>query len=196
MKLIYITGNHGKFLTAQHELQGTDIEAIQQKLELTEIQSASVEEIAIHKAFQAGRQLKQTVMVQDSGMTIPGLNGFPGPYAAYINQTIGPEGVLAMVDKICPQQRESSFDSVYAIYSPDTDRVKTFTSVYQGTLAHYVSPQNSDISWSPIEKIFIPKGADIPLSEMTREQSRQHSAVARVKDAWVDLRPYLIGLQA
>lgn len=191
MELIYITGNHGKFLTAQHELEGTGITVVQNKMDLIEIQADLVEEIATHKAFQAGRKLSKVVMVQDSGMSVSGLSGFPGPYAKYIDTTVGPEGLLALVNALSPDKREASFDSVYAIYNPKADEVKTFLSHYEGTIGGVVSEAASAAAWSKIEKVFIPKGADKPLAQMTEAEMRESSRVARTTDAWPEIQAYL-----
>jgi len=75
-----VTGNQGKFQAAISYLSKYKIVAEQVKLSLIEPQGEDIEEIALFKADQAFSQLKEPIVVMDSGWSITALNGFPGPY--------------------------------------------------------------------------------------------------------------------
>jgi XTP/dITP diphosphohydrolase len=58
------------------------------ELKLNEIQSDSIEEIAFEKSNSAYKQLYRPVIVEDDGLFIDELNGFPGQYSSYVYKTI------------------------------------------------------------------------------------------------------------
>lgn len=97
--LTYITGNEGKLKTAQTFLQKYQIEIAGTKLPIQEIQSESIEEISKHKAEQAYELIKEPLFVNDTGWYIESLNGFPGPFMAYINKWLQPEDLLALMNR-------------------------------------------------------------------------------------------------
>lgn len=84
-KLVYVTGNKGKFLSAQLALEKFNIELEQVELDIPEPQSDSIEDVAIAKAKLAYEKLQKPLFVNDSGWFVTALNGFPGPYMKYIN---------------------------------------------------------------------------------------------------------------
>lgn len=98
--IYYVTGNKHKFNSAQEMLKPFGINIEQKIVDIPEIQSDSIEEIAIEKAKKAYEQIKQPLFVNDSGWIIPALNGFPGPYMKYINDWLSPEDFInLMIDK-------------------------------------------------------------------------------------------------
>jgi XTP/dITP diphosphohydrolase len=96
--LQYITGNSSKFSTAQAHLAAEEIGIVQQDLEIAEIQSDSIEEIALDKAQKAFAKLNSPLFVNDSGWIIPALNGFPGPYMKYMNHWFTSEDFLNLLN--------------------------------------------------------------------------------------------------
>jgi XTP/dITP diphosphohydrolase len=66
-------------------------------LEVPEHRSDDVGEIARGKAEYAYHQLKTPLIVDDTAFSIDALNGFPGPFAAYVLSTIGNRGILLLM---------------------------------------------------------------------------------------------------
>jgi len=97
MKLIYVTGNSDKFTHAKDQSARFGIELEQKDLDITEIQSNSISNIAEDKAKKAFDIIHQPLIVSDSGWAIPALNNFPGPYMKYINQWFNAEDFLALM---------------------------------------------------------------------------------------------------
>ena len=52
------------------------------KFESIEIQSNSLDEIAKQKAKDAYRKIVRPLIVEDTGLFIDSLSGFPGPYSS------------------------------------------------------------------------------------------------------------------
>lgn len=84
--LIYVTGNQAKYLTAKKFFEPLGVDVIQKKLDIPEIQSDKIEEVALDKAQKAFAILKQPLIVNDTSWLIEALNGFPGPYTHFITR--------------------------------------------------------------------------------------------------------------
>jgi XTP/dITP diphosphohydrolase len=97
--LRYVTTNEGKAREARTYL---DCERLD--YEYTEIQSASLEPIAARGAREAHAHAGEPVMVDDAGLFVDALEGFPGPYSAFVEDTLGIERVGALA-------REAATDS-------------------------------------------------------------------------------------
>lgn len=98
VKIFYITGNKYKLENAKRYAKKLDIDLIQKKLDIEEIQSDSIVEIAKGKAKQAFEIFKKPLIISDSGWKIPALKGFPGPYMHYINNWFSSEDFLALME--------------------------------------------------------------------------------------------------
>jgi non-canonical purine NTP pyrophosphatase (RdgB/HAM1 family) len=85
MNIFYVTGNKFKFKKAEETAKNFNLKLIQKSIDIQEIQSDSIEEIAKDKAKKAFRIVKKPLIVSDSGWSIPALNGFPGAYMHYVN---------------------------------------------------------------------------------------------------------------
>ena len=162
MTIHFVTSNSGKVKSMQQHLVGLDITVKQVKLPLVEPQANTVEEVARSKARQAFELLKEPVVVEDSAFCIDELQGFPGPYAKYILETIGIDGILKLTESLT--SRSCHFESVL-VYIDASGKGKVFTEHgATGTLATEVAPMNTDEAWSELWRIFIPAGATKPLS--------------------------------
>ena len=83
-------------------------------ISLVEIQSENLEEIAINSLKTGSREFKdRPLFVEDSGLFIKSLGGFPGPYSAYIFGTIGNDGILKLLSG--KGNREAFFQSTIAL---------------------------------------------------------------------------------
>lgn len=98
LKIFYITGNNYKFKNAKRYAEKLGVNLIQKKIEIKEIQSNSIKDIAEDKAKKAFNILKQPLIVSDSGWNIPSLNGFPGPYMHYINKWFNAKDFLRLIE--------------------------------------------------------------------------------------------------
>ncbi len=86
MSLCFVTTNPGKVREAREYLDGP---VSQLAFDTPEIQSDDLGAVAAHKARAAYRHADQPVVVDDSGMFVDALDGFPGPYSSYVYDTLG-----------------------------------------------------------------------------------------------------------
>ena len=146
------TSNKGKateFAKMFHE-HGLELEIAY--LKTIEIQSDSLENIAAYSSLQAFNTLNEPVFVEDAGLFINSLNGFPGPYSSFAYKTIGIDGVLRLVEG---HDRTVVFKSVIALYAPDYG-VVLFKGECKGRLASFPRGENG-FGFDPI---FIPDEGD------------------------------------
>ena len=82
------------------------------RMEIREYRHPDIGEIARQKAEYAYRALDRPLMVDDTAFCIRALQGFPGPYAAYVLDTIGNGGILKLMDGVF--DRSAYFETAIA----------------------------------------------------------------------------------
>ncbi len=92
--LRYVTTNPGKVREAEQYLPDGSVSRLD--FDYTEIQADELGPIAAHGAREAYRHTGEPVLVDDAGLFIQELDGFPGPYSAYAEETLGIERVQAI----------------------------------------------------------------------------------------------------
>ena len=85
--LRYVTTNPGKVREAERYLAEGSVRQL--NFDYTEIQADELGPIAARGAREAYRHAGEPVLVDDAGMFVEGLDGFPGPYSAYVEETLG-----------------------------------------------------------------------------------------------------------
>lgn len=140
-------------------------------VELEEIQSLDLAEIARHKVIQAYEKLKKPVFVEDVGFFIDAWNGFPGPFAKYLHRAVGNEGILRMLQS----EKNRSIIARSIIGYHDGKKLYTFAGESKGTLSN--APRGRTVwGWDPV---FIPEGASLTYAEMGTDEKNKISHRAR-----------------
>ncbi len=130
--LKFATSNKHKFSEASAILGDYGISVVMAPLELREIQADVLEEIAAEKAREACRRLDAPAMVEDTGLFIDCLRGFPGPYSAYVFRTLGNPGILRLLEGA--PDRGATFQSVF-VYCRPGGSPECFPSAVAGAIA-------------------------------------------------------------
>ncbi|WP_224267913.1 non-canonical purine NTP pyrophosphatase [Haloprofundus salinisoli] len=122
--LHYVTTNEGKVAEAASYL-GESVGQVD--FDYTEIQSDDLGRIAAHGAREAYRHtvasqtrradgsaadVGDAVLVDDAGLFVDALGGFPGPYSSYAEDTLGVERVWRIAEK--EENRKAAFRCVLA----------------------------------------------------------------------------------
>ena len=154
MKTItYVTGNWSKILSAKQILEPMGIKVDNVKMETTEIQADTVEEVAMHSAKEASERLKCTVLKNDTGLYVEALGGFPGPYTHYVDERLGEDGLLKLMEG--EENRNECFIEAFAYCEYGKDPI-VFKSITKGKIA---KEKSGTYGWS-WDFIFIPDGYD------------------------------------
>ncbi len=156
--LYFVTSNEKKFEEASRILSARGIEVRMQGAELVEIQSDELEVIAAEKAKSAHASLKNDVLVEDDGLFIHSLKGFPGPYSAFVYRTVGNAGVLRLMQGI--GDRKATFVSVTA-YCGSSGEPQTFVGRVDGRISETLRGS----SWG-YDPIFMPDPFDLTYAEL------------------------------
>jgi len=158
MRLFFVTCNKGKVREFK-QILGPKITAQQIAINYPELRSDNPEEIAKLAAKQLADILKKPVVVEDSGLFIKSLNGFPGTSSAYIHKRIGLKGILKLMEGI--KNRECMYMSAVAYCKPKKQSI-SFLGTEKGKIAKKIRG-NYGFGHDPI---FIPEGNKKTYGEM------------------------------
>ena len=86
-----MTTNPGKVREAERYLADGSVQRLD--FDYPEIQATELGPIAARGAREAYRHADGPVLVDDAGLFVEGLDGFPGPYSSYVEETLGIERV-------------------------------------------------------------------------------------------------------
>ena len=175
--LTFITGNQHKTEELENYL-GITVTA--KKLDIPEIQSLDLEEVAKAKAQAAYLLLGTPVLVEDTALTFIALGKLPGPLIKHFLETIGNEGLIKILSGY--EDRKAVAETCFAF--ADEKGIKTFRASTSGTVA--LSPCGEmGFGW---DAIFIPERASKTWAEMTMAEKQTDSMRAQALDK---LKEYL-----
>lgn len=142
--------------------------------ELQEIDSKKIIESKLNKAFE---HHSGEFIVEDTSLTLEGMNGLPGPLIKWFLQTIKKEGIYNLTKVF----GSNAVAKVIIGYAKSPNHIEYFEGVLEGDI---VSPRgDNDIGWNTI---FQPKGFNKTFGEMTMDEKNQISmrrkAVDRLKE--------------
>lgn len=163
-KIIFVTGNLNKVITAQKHLD--TVELVHYNYDLIEPRSESIEEIAKYKVIQAYEQVKEPCIALDSGFYIESLNGWPATFVNFNLEKLGLDNILKMLEG--ESNRKAYFKECIAYY--DGIDIKYFYGISKGSISNYIGKDKNNTGWSSLHQIFIPENCDRVLSEMSNTQ--------------------------
>jgi XTP/dITP diphosphohydrolase len=136
-------------------------------LDIPELRSDDVAEISKQKAQYAFDHLLTPLIVDDTSFSIDALNGFPGPYAAYVLHSIGNEGILKIMQNV--KNRNAHFTTVIAF--ADEHGVRHFPGTIHGRII--TGPRGSGgFGYDPIFEVEGRTLAELPFEEKSRISHR------------------------
>jgi len=130
--VFFVTNNMHKFDEVRRVLAEYGLATVMLKIKTFEVQDDDVENIAKMSALSAFREVNLPVIVEDAGLFIEALNGFPGPYSSYAYRTIGVNGILKLMNGV--DNRKAQFKSVVA-FCNSINSVKCFHGVSNGRIS-------------------------------------------------------------
>ena len=166
MILTMVTSNTNK-ATEVAEFFGGSLEVRHVPLEIPELRSEDVTEISRQKAQYAFDHLLTPLIVDDTAFSIDALNGFPGPYAAYVLHSIGNEGILKIMKGVT--NRNAHFTTVIAY--ADEQGVHAFPGTIHGRIIS-VPRGSGGFGYDPIFEMEGRTLAELPIEEKNRISHR------------------------
>jgi len=178
-----VTSNAGKAAEVAAFFHGL-LEVDHVALEVPEHRSSDIAEIARRKAQYAYSQLNTPLIVDDTGFFIDALNGFPGTYAAFVQNSIGNAGILKLMEG--KPDRNARF--ITGIAYTDEHDLQVFTGNLEGRIAR--SPRgNNGFGYDPIFDVGRMTLAEISLQEKSRISHRS-CALSAFRDWFIARREY------
>jgi XTP/dITP diphosphohydrolase len=174
--VFFATNNVYKFNEVRRVLAEYKITVGMLRVKTTETQSDNLKEIAQTSAIDAFRRCNLPVMVEDAGLFIDALRGFPGPYAAYVYKTISNAGLLKLMENV--EDRKATFQSVIAYYDGHLSAPVCFEGEAAGKITNEERWGN-DKSGFGFDPIFQPFGSAKTFAEMTIEEKNGFSHRAK-----------------
>ncbi len=163
-EIFFITSNKDKFKEASSIINSVRLK--KKDIDYFEVQD-SIERVSELGAKFAYQKIKKPLIVEDSGLFIDFLDGFPGPYSAYVYDKIGNKGILKLLSGI--EKREATFKSVISYF--DGDIQETFTGSISGRISKYIKG-NMGFGYDPI---FIVENQDKTFGEMETGEKNKFS---------------------
>jgi XTP/dITP diphosphohydrolase len=171
--VLFASSNMHKYREAKEILGKYGIHLGFFKFCATEIQSDSLSKIARKKALDAYQKCKRPVIIEDDGIFVKSLNGFPGPYSSYVYDTIGNLGVVKLVKK----DRRAEFCAIIS-YCDGKKRPVQFVGITKGSIPK--KPRGGGWGYDPI---FVPQGMARTYGQMTEKNQLSHRYRALAKFA-------------
>ncbi|MCF3653350.1 MAG: XTP/dITP diphosphatase [Aigarchaeota archaeon] len=174
IRFVVVTSNLGKAREFESIFSEYGLSFRIEPIKTPEIQAVDLRIIAEQSAIYAYDILREPVLVEDAGLFIDALNGFPGPFSSYVYKAIGIRGILKLMEDV--EDRRARFLSVIAFYTPMIGGVKIFTGEVEGYIAR--EPRGS--SGFGFDPIFIPaEGDGKTFAEQSVEEKNKLSHRAR-----------------
>ncbi|HXT22751.1 MAG TPA: non-canonical purine NTP pyrophosphatase [Thermoanaerobaculia bacterium] len=168
-----VTGNPDKRAEAERIL-GSPVDCV--PLDLPEPQSLDLLAVLRAKGDEAFRRLRRPVVVEETGLELAALNGFPGPLVKWMLAAVGAEGIartaLALGD--------ARVTARCALLWTDGDREVIGEGETDGTLVHPARGAGG-FGWDPV---FLPDGEARTYGELSAADKDRLGHRGR---AWRDL---------
>jgi XTP/dITP diphosphohydrolase len=158
LKLSLVTSNRHKLDEYRHGLSALGMEVAHLPVECAEIQADTLEEVVLACLKQLKRDGHRDFMLDDSGLFVPSLNGFPGVYSAYVLQTIGCQGMLRLIQGL---ERRARFECCIGVSSEELGDF-TVTGTSPGRI---IMEERGDAGFG-YDPIFVPDGYELTFAQM------------------------------
>ena len=163
-EIVFVTHNPGKIASAQKTLKNVKLSIFE--YELDEPRSDDIEYISKMKVMEAYELVKKPCISLDCGFWIDALNGFPRAFVNFALETVGLEGILKLMEGI--ENRSCRFTECLSYY--DGKELHQFAGKHEGLIAPAILGLDTDEKWSDLWYIYIPKGYEKTLAQMTQEE--------------------------
>ena len=161
MRIKVITSNPGKVAEYQKAFDELGIEMEHYRLPYDEVQTSDLEEVVQKGMDEIVRKGVRDFIVDDTGLFIDALKGFPGVWSAYAQKTIGNKGILKLMEGV--EDRGAEFRCCIGC---DLNGERT---VVTGVCRGYITDSERGTDGFGFDPIFSPDGkltfAEMPIDE-------------------------------
>jgi len=177
MKTIeFITSNEGKAIEVASRFKTHGYQVVQKQYDYPEIQADTHREVVEFglEYIIDKYDIKNPLLIDDSGLYVQALNGFPGVYSAYVLRTIGYPGILKIMSGI--QDRKAYFEACLGYKEPGKDAILAFGRV-DGEISQEPMEGTHGFGFDPVfvPYIGIGKLADVSFAQMEINEKNKYS---------------------
>lgn len=180
-EIYFVSNNLNKYSEIESMLNDKiiDLDLKFCKKYIIEIQDEKIETIAMEKAKSAYNIVKKPILIEDDGLFINSLKGFPGQYSKFIFKSIGNKGIIRLLKG--SSDRSAFFKSIF-VYNDGI-----IAKVFYGKINGKISSTITQGGWG-YDPIFIPlkrnnkKGITFAkLSQTNKKNELSHRRIAFYK---------------
>ncbi|WP_455364476.1 RdgB/HAM1 family non-canonical purine NTP pyrophosphatase [[Eubacterium] cellulosolvens] len=168
-QIILVTTNRGKTREIDEILRHYQIQVKNIIKEKVEIQSLSLKEVVKYAAISLSKEIAEPYIIEDAGLFIDRLKGFPGPYSSYVYKTLGVEGVITLLAGV--RNRKAEFRSAIAFHSK-----KTGLKIFEKSIWGEISYKALGLEGFGFDPIFISaEGDGRTFAQMSLQEKNKYS---------------------
>ncbi len=171
----FVTTNEGKFREVSAKLAEVNVRIVREDRTYPEIQTDRLEKVVRFAATVLDDQIRGDYLIDDSGLFIEALGGFPGVYSSYIYKRLGCAGVLKLLAGA--RTRSATFETVFLL------RKGVDHEVFHGDCHGTIADRERGKAGFGFDPIFIPDGATKTFAEMSVTEKNAFSHRAHAVDA-------------
>lgn len=159
-RILFATTNHNKLKKAREVLNTVEVKPLLlRNLEIQEIQTINHKDLITHKLRQLiEKNTKKPVLVDDFGLYIDDLGGFPSTYTKLVLKQLGLKKLLRLADGMKAELR-----CYLGLHVPG-DKNYFCCGVLLGRIKD--TGRSNVIDGAEISNVFVPEGQKTPLSEL------------------------------
>jgi XTP/dITP diphosphohydrolase len=177
MTIQFVTTNAGKFAEVSAKLAEHNVKLVHADRSYPEIQTDRLEKVLKFAATILDDQIRGDYLIDDSGLFIESLGGFPGVYSSYVQKRLGNGGILKIMTG--QANRTARFETAFLL------RRGLDHEVFHGEAVGTIADRERGSGGFGFDPIFVPEGSSKSFAEMTLAEKNRISHRARAVDALV-----------
>jgi len=163
----FVTTNRGKLREAERILAGIGMNIEMLSIEYPEMQGESLKEVVLFGLNWLRQKVEGDVIIEDSGLFIESLRGFPGVFSSYVFKTLGMDGILKLLES--EKTRGAHFESCVGLLVDE--KAVTFSGTCEGAISGRIRGSRG-FGYDPI---FVPRGESRTFGEMGTDEKNKIS---------------------
>jgi len=176
MRMVLVTSNRGKLQEFRSALAPLGVEVEHSEEDCDEIQADTLQEVVLSCLAQLRAKGLKDFVIDDSGLFVHALHGFPGVYSSYALRTLGVEGILELLDGA--EDRGAHFECCIGC----SFQGEQFTVI--GRCDGTIALRPAGTGGFGFDPIFVPSGYDQTFAEISLEVKNSISHRGRAVHAF------------
>ncbi len=155
------------------------------KMPYPELQTSSLEATIIPGLLWLLSKYDRPIMIDDSGLFVDALGGFPGVYSSYAFKTLGCEGILRLMEGV--ERRDARFECCIGFIAPGGE-----PSITKGVAKGTISVGMRGTGGFGYDPIFVHEGQTQTYAEMDVDEKNRLSHRGRAMEKFINALPNLL----